>query len=842
MRFVLLIPVLLAGAAWGGPAEEGARLEAEGRFRDAASVYAEQVKRNPEDRDGRVSLIRVLISSGQTEEAGRLLAKEMETGPSDKVLLNERGRLSFARGDYRNAEKEFRDALKVSPGSPDVRHNLGVALQRLDRAQEARDLFEQLLEDEPEYVPALNALALMAVGRGDLTAALDLLKRAEAKNPDDFETLFNSGSVREARGEHDESARYFSRAVSARKSDAGARERYARALIQLKRYDAASVEVETALSLDPDLVTAVVTLGVLHEEQGRVEEAKAQYERALKMDPRRAEAAFRLGNLSLAESQAARVTGDEAAARAAVEAAVLRYSEAIKGDEKHVEARYNLAVGLLELGRVDKAMEEASRLVKGAPNQPQYQMLLAAIATRAGRAEQALKAYRAAARLDSKCLECRLRLGSLAMNTGNLAEAVNAYREALKLDGSNADARYSLGMVLFRQGELKAAKREVARVLEARPESADVMNALANIDMRMRDLTEAGILVGKAVDADPAYLPAFRTAELLFAQSANIRISGSPKTVRILTAYLRGLQAQNKTAEAIAAFSEIVKLEPKCAAAQVKLGMLNVLSGNNRKGLAHLEEAKRLVPNDPEIHYAIATGYYNLGEGSSGKTAQNHYRKAYDSYREAVRLSPQYAEAYWGMGSAMYKLKRYDLAREALEECLKVNPFFSEAYNTYGSVIAQQAQAAAKPAERKALLEEAVQLYQQSLRANPNSEMAHYNLGTMYHELKRYEEAIEAYEAALRLAPGFPLARYRLARLYAERGKWPFDRGRAEKEFEQLMLVVPGDCSFLYDFGAFYFNTRKYEKAKEKWGQVLKMCPENQPAQDGLERLIDMGY
>jgi len=77
--------------------------------------------------------------------------------------------------------------------------------------------------------------------------------------------------------------------------------------------------------------------------------------------------------------------------------------------------------------------------------------------------------------------------------------------------------------------------------------------------------------------------------------------------------------------------------------------------------------------------------------------------------------------------------------------------------------------------------------------------------------------------------------------MYTDRRGW-FDKGRAEEAYHKLLELEPGNCEYQFDFGAFFFNTRQYEKAKEQWRKTLQVCPNHKPARDGLERLIERGY
>ncbi len=103
------------------------------------------------------------------------------------------------------------------------------------------------------------------------------------------------------------------------------------------------------------------------------------------------------------------------------------------------------------------------------------------------------------------------------------------------------------------------------------------------------------------------------------------------------------------------------------------------------------------------------------------------FREALEAYEQALRLDRHFADAYFGMGNALYFLDQYEEALQALEQAIRLAPHNATYHNNKGGVL--------------------------------------YSLG-------RYREALAAYEQALRLDPhqararqGRKLALRRLGRL-----------------------------------------------------------------------------
>ncbi len=77
-------------------------------------------------------------------------------------------------------------AQALCPGSTDAALERGIALFELCRFDDAKRVFEEVLQKEPADPFALHHLGLLAERRGELAAAKDHFERAQRLAPDDF--------------------------------------------------------------------------------------------------------------------------------------------------------------------------------------------------------------------------------------------------------------------------------------------------------------------------------------------------------------------------------------------------------------------------------------------------------------------------------------------------------------------------------------------------------------------------------------------------------------------------------------------------------------------------------
>ena len=76
------------------------------------------------------------------------------------------GVLHLMQGHLYDAAQELSTARKLLEGSPEVRYNLGLALDRGGKQVEALEAFKSALEVRPGYLPAVQMQTLLRIRRG----------------------------------------------------------------------------------------------------------------------------------------------------------------------------------------------------------------------------------------------------------------------------------------------------------------------------------------------------------------------------------------------------------------------------------------------------------------------------------------------------------------------------------------------------------------------------------------------------------------------------------------------------------------------------------------------------
>jgi predicted TPR repeat methyltransferase len=211
---------------------------------------------------------------------------------------------------------------------------IAIQLHRSGHLDDAAEIYRQILEQKPEYGPALHYSGVLAhqQGRGD--EAVARLERSLEIDPAQADCYSNLCIVLREQG----------------------------------KLDQAIAACRQALALDPAHANAHNNLGGLLRAQGHVAEAEAAYRTAVGLNPEHSDAYTNLGNLLNSQKRT----------REAVEC----YCKAITVNPAHAESRRLLGLAYCTLGEIDKAIEVFEKWLAEEPDNPVPRHMLAACSGR----------------------------------------------------------------------------------------------------------------------------------------------------------------------------------------------------------------------------------------------------------------------------------------------------------------------------------------------------------------------------------------------------------------------------------------------------------------------------
>jgi tetratricopeptide (TPR) repeat protein len=213
-----------------------------------------------------------------------------------------------------------------------------------------------------------------------------------------------------------------------------------------------------------DLAEAHYDLGVALENQGRLDEARAEYERARALKPGLRQAAVNLGVLL-------ERAGDLRGAQAA-------YAAVVRDFPEDARARERLAALYLGSGQLDEAWQLAREALLRDPRSVNANKVMLQVATRRNQLDLAKLIALRTAKLDPADPELPFRAGDLAARENDDAGAEAQFKKALALDPHYLPARSALLRAAIRRGRWTAAAEQAQALLQDRPDDPAVQLAL----------------------------------------------------------------------------------------------------------------------------------------------------------------------------------------------------------------------------------------------------------------------------------------------------------------------------------------------------------------------------
>lgn len=261
-----------------------------------------------------------------------------------------------------------------------------------------------------------------------------------------------------------------------------------------------------------------------------------------------------------------------------------------------VDDRLAEAIDHHRAGRLDAAAEAYDELLRLAPDCAPAWSMKGVLALQRGLPADAVPLLERAIELDDTQPGYHLNLGNALRGLDRHGDAIAAYRRALDLDPGMAPAHNNLGNALRDQHQLPEAATAYRRALDIEPKFFAAAANLAQVLAKRDDLPRAELL-------------AAQDRALALAEAANLR---TPDVANLHNARGNTLQADDRTADAIACYRQAVALDPAFAEAHLNLGRALARNFELEDAIEPLRRALELRPTDLSIYKQLALALRRL--------------------------------------------------------------------------------------------------------------------------------------------------------------------------------------------------------------------------------------
>jgi tetratricopeptide (TPR) repeat protein len=339
--------------------------------------------------------------------------------------------------------------------------------QQAGELADAEKVYRDILQLHPEQPDALALLATIVLRRGDIDAAIDLLRRAIISKPDFSDAHKSLGALLAKKGEFEEAIHSYQRALELRPADAKAHFDLGNILISRDQLDAAIEAYSKAIELRPDFGEAHNNLGNALSRKGLAEEAMESYRRAVMLKPEYLDRLNQIGRMLEEKGR--------------MDEAIAAYLSIIELRPNIAQAHVNLGQALDAAGYADDAVAAYRGAARVNPGGVEIHARMASLLARLERFDEAMAAQASAAAIAPDSILTHEALGEIQMFRLNAAAAVESFQRALTIDPNSFSSCKHLGEALRSLGRFDEAAVSFRRLIELRPDMPAGYSALATI-------------------------------------------------------------------------------------------------------------------------------------------------------------------------------------------------------------------------------------------------------------------------------------------------------------------------------------------------------------------------
>lgn len=218
-------------------------------------------------------------------------------------------------------------------------------------------------------------------------------------------------------------------------------------------------------------------------------------------------------------------------------------------------------------------------------------------------------------------------------------------------------------------------------------------------------------------------------------------------------------------------------------------------------------------PGQPEQPNAAALAAYQRGVEFQ---RQEKTDEAIAAFGEAIRLDPEFAEAYNERGAVYANHKReYDKALADVDRACQLDPQYAKAFSNRGILYLRQEE-----------YDRAIADLARATELDPQMALAFNSRGICYAHTGRIDRAIDDYTRAIKLDPDE-------ARYYYNRGHRLEEKGETERALDDFNTSIRCDSDYAkpyYARGEIYKDRREYERAIADFTETVRCDPEHEKA------------
>ena len=653
----------------------------------AVTCFREAVANNPQDAKSYQVLGRIYAAEQSWQSAINYYQKAIVIEPQDGRIYHDLGDAYLKQELWQEAVQSYSQARELDDHFSWTHHNLGDAFLKLNRWSEAIAAYRQAIALKSDFAwsyynlgKALSKIkdweeAYLAYQQGqkldpelpqvadkityalhyriksDFNSAYKLYLQAIKRNPDNLDN--------------------YEKALSIRPQSADLYLAWGQALIDQQKIDAAISCYEKALEIKPNFAEAHRQLADLLERVGNEEAADHRY-LALQNAPQetRVEAYLELGNTFLSQKQPLK--------------AEKCYRQALEISPHLVEPYLCLGKLLIQQQKWESARDLYQQAVVQHPGNIDFFYHLGETQSHQQQWEKTISSYQKVITLEPNFWQAYHYQGDALLNLEQWSSAVDCYQQTLTLNPHYIWSYHNLGVALTKLEQWSEAISCYDKISELAPEfwqenqgDFTIQSQLGDILFQQEKWSEAIVFYQRVSQIKPndfwshhnlgkAYYNLEQWDQAIASWQTAARLNSKCAWTRY---YLGEIYAHQESWDlAVSAYRESLAISTDIADVQNKLSHAlhqqaksNIADASEyyrsqiAKNPSDIESYRKLLEitqNDPTIYYGLANALVTADK--------IHEASIY--YQKAIKLKPDYDEAFLQLGEILSSQRRWQEA------------------------------------------------------------------------------------------------------------------------------------------------------------------------------------
>lgn len=306
-----------------------------------------------------------------------------------------------------------------------------------------------------------------------------------------------------------------------------------------------------------------------------------------------------------------------------------------------------------------------------------------------GRLDKAHEIYTQILKDDPTQADALHALGFIAIQENNLPAALELYEKAVAAYPDSAEFHGHLAKVLSALQNYESAEKEFKKAIQLKPDEAEHYHNLGTLYYKTQRRSEALQLFFKAVQLQPEYVDAHYSLALLFLADKNndAALKELNNVVNLYPGHLPAqyqlgtlLLQQNEFSLAKEHYFEVLKFRPEHIEVLNNVGVILLHENNLTDALQYFYRVVALEPNHIEARNNMAAVLMKM----------NHFDEALENYKILVNLQPDDIEAHYNLGVALFEMGQYEASNEQNKWIITKDSNYVAAYINLGAAYIKQ--------------------------------------------------------------------------------------------------------------------------------------------------------